>query len=441
MYAYHAAADAWLPDSPDLLLAAAADVRDRALIGQIDDVVLDQDMAALLMPGLVDTEINLIVDADHDTSLGPLFLASAVGAAAPFHIDMAASAAPAAAVTVISVAAEIASAPPAYADIPSPGPDFVHIGIIDAPCVALPIDAVCAAIDTARTAGRAVIIHCAAGVSRSAACVIAYLMRSCDLDFLAAHAQVKAARPAIAPNPGFVRQLAVLDAGRSVELAALPAPDFAVYVDEAEDPIEPWDHELTILSYNVFYPVYADDLRWPAIIDLILAADADLVAIQEATPAFAAFLLAAPAIRASYAASVSPDTAADVLNEYGVLMLSRWRGGLALATPLPTVMGRWLLTAAWRVAGTASRVVVAATAHLESMYDTAPMRQMQIAIARHTLEAWRCGVEAIGLWPSLLLAGDCNIGDSPEGASLAAALEGYTDAAAAAGPTHPAVAA
>ena len=50
-------------------------------------------------------------------------------------------------------------------------------------------------------------VHCEAGVSRSAAVVVAFLMRDEGLPFDAAYARVRAARPCISPNLGFVAQL------------------------------------------------------------------------------------------------------------------------------------------------------------------------------------------------------------------------------------------
>ena len=53
----------------------------------------------------------------------------------------------------------------------------------------------------------AVLVHCAAGVSRSATLVLAYLMRRMGWQYLQAFGFVQQRRPYIRPNPGFVLQL------------------------------------------------------------------------------------------------------------------------------------------------------------------------------------------------------------------------------------------
>ena len=52
-----------------------------------------------------------------------------------------------------------------------------------------------------------VLVHCFAGVSRSATCVIAYMMQERKLSFQEAFAYVSKRRPIIFPNMGFQRQL------------------------------------------------------------------------------------------------------------------------------------------------------------------------------------------------------------------------------------------
>jgi len=55
--------------------------------------------------------------------------------------------------------------------------------------------------------GGNVLVHCFAGVSRSASVVIAYLMRFHCMEYLKAYNLVKAKRPWINPNYGFQAQL------------------------------------------------------------------------------------------------------------------------------------------------------------------------------------------------------------------------------------------
>ena len=61
------------------------------------------------------------------------------------------------------------------------------------------------------TAGKNVLIHCRAGISRSATLVIAYLMARFDMPLRFAFAYVRARRPQIRPNFGFVAQLQAYD--------------------------------------------------------------------------------------------------------------------------------------------------------------------------------------------------------------------------------------
>jgi protein-tyrosine phosphatase len=56
-----------------------------------------------------------------------------------------------------------------------------------------------------------ILIHCMAGISRSASLVIAWLMYKFDFDLDTAFTYVKAKRSIINPNPGFIEQLKKLN--------------------------------------------------------------------------------------------------------------------------------------------------------------------------------------------------------------------------------------
>ena len=65
----------------------------------------------------------------------------------------------------------------------------------------------CATTDSARDSGGIVLVHCFAGVSRTAAITIAYFVQTFDMTVEAAYAAIRAKRPAISPNLNFMGQL------------------------------------------------------------------------------------------------------------------------------------------------------------------------------------------------------------------------------------------
>lgn len=70
-----------------------------------------------------------------------------------------------------------------------------------------------AAIDRWLSRGERVLCHCAAGVSRSASCVVAYFVLHRGMRFDAALALVQQRRRIVKPNDGFLTVLRALPVG------------------------------------------------------------------------------------------------------------------------------------------------------------------------------------------------------------------------------------
>ncbi|KAM6177907.1 dual specificity protein phosphatase 19 [Rhynchocyon petersi] len=69
-------------------------------------------------------------------------------------------------------------------------------------------------IEQAKMKDGVILVHCNAGVSRSAAVVIGFLMSSEEMSFTSAFSLVKNARPSICPNTGFMEQLRTYHEGK-----------------------------------------------------------------------------------------------------------------------------------------------------------------------------------------------------------------------------------
>ncbi|ROL43986.1 Dual specificity protein phosphatase 14 [Anabarilius grahami] len=87
--------------------------------------------------------------------------------------------------------------------------EYVKVPLADMPHspISLYFDSVADKIHSVGRKRGAVLVHCAAGVSRSASLCLAYLMKYHRVSLAEAHAWVKARRPVIRPNGGFWRQL------------------------------------------------------------------------------------------------------------------------------------------------------------------------------------------------------------------------------------------
>ncbi|MED6283326.1 Dual specificity protein phosphatase 14 [Characodon lateralis] len=90
-----------------------------------------------------------------------------------------------------------------------PHMEYVKVPLADMPHspISLYFDSVADKIHSVGRKRGAVLVHCAAGVSRSASLCLAYLMKYQRVSLAEAHAWVKARRPVIRPNSGFWRQL------------------------------------------------------------------------------------------------------------------------------------------------------------------------------------------------------------------------------------------
>ena len=126
------------------------------------------------------------------------------------------------------------------------GVTYHRLPLADSPTARLSkvADAACAIIDSATGGGAGpgkVLVHCAAGRSRSPSLVVAYLMTARGMSLRAARGRVVRARPRVSPNPGFVAQLKVLDEELhgvvSLEVDELPRREedrLALFVDGPE---------------------------------------------------------------------------------------------------------------------------------------------------------------------------------------------------------------
>lgn len=92
-----------------------------------------------------------------------------------------------------------------FVDDPFSGVDSLKIRVDDHPYARLHehFDQVADRIKAQKDRGGKTLVHCMAGVSRSASLVIVYLMKHCGMSLRQAYHYVKSARPIIRPNVGF----------------------------------------------------------------------------------------------------------------------------------------------------------------------------------------------------------------------------------------------
>jgi len=89
------------------------------------------------------------------------------------------------------------------------GISYMRVKVIDSPEseISKHFDQITERIEEERRHGGKVLVHCVAGISRSASVVLAYLMKYQHMRLVDAHAYVKARRQFVRPNWGFWKQL------------------------------------------------------------------------------------------------------------------------------------------------------------------------------------------------------------------------------------------
>ena len=153
---------------------------------------------------------------------------------------------------------------------------------------------------------------------------------------------------------------------------------------------------LTLVTWNVWFDPHHQARRVAMLLDALVAADADVVCLQEVTPALVALLRAADALR-GYALL---DDTLDAEERYGTVILSRLPVRAWRRHELPTSMGRDLHLA--EVTLPDGHCVAVGTVHLESRRWNGDVRAEQLDAAFPLLR---------DAAPDAVLCGDFNFDD------------------------------
>ncbi|XP_037080106.1 dual specificity protein phosphatase 14-like isoform X2 [Pollicipes pollicipes] len=94
-------------------------------------------------------------------------------------------------------------------NLPVAGVDYIRIAIDDLPSAQLSafFDSAADAVEQQRRRGGRTLIHCVAGVSRSASLVLAHQVKHAGLSLREAFQRVRSRRAVVRPNAGFFQQL------------------------------------------------------------------------------------------------------------------------------------------------------------------------------------------------------------------------------------------
>ncbi|MCX5142239.1 poly(A) polymerase [Streptomyces sp. NBC_00338] len=207
------------------------------------------------------------------------------------------------------------------------------------------------------------------------------------------------------------------DAGRIRTPRRLPSPYFLSRTPHAFSPATGrWEPAspgppgrsapLTVLTWNTLWDRYDSDRidtarRRPLLLDALLAADADVIALQEAEPALLEMLLDCAWVRDGYVLATDP--AGRDVPDCGLLLLSR----LPVSEAALHALGPHKAVAA-AVVETAEGPVTVAVTHLSSDHSPA-------GATRREAELMDLATGLAGIEGELLLVGDFNDGgDRPQ---------------------------
>ncbi|MFF1501971.1 poly(A) polymerase [Streptomyces sp. NPDC058316] len=220
-------------------------------------------------------------------------------------------------------------------------------------------------------------------------------------------------------RPSGVDRIDATDAGRVHAPRRLPSPYFTARTPHMfSAPKDVWapvpegvpasvlPAPLTLLTWNTLWDRYDSDRidtarRRPLLLDALQAADADVIALQEAEPALLGLLLSTPWVRESY--TFWADPAGRDVADCGLLLLSR----LPVREAGLHVLGPHKAVAAVVVEGAEGPVTVAVT-HLSSDHSANGAARREVE-----LTDLATGLAAIG--GDVMLLGDFNDGgDTPQ---------------------------
>jgi len=157
--------------------------------------------------------------------------------------------------------------------------------------------------------------------------------------------------------------------------------------------------ELTLTTFNIWFNSYLADERYGAIAELLSRDLPDVMVFEEVSPSALTLFLAQPWIREHYLRAA---VIADVVGNYGMLMLSRVPVTRVTYTRLPTRLARGFLRAELTINGMPQ---VVCSVHLESGKAAARLRAWQL---RRVFRALRTAENAV-------ILGDFNMRDNENG--------------------------